>query len=414
MSLDHVIDLDSLKQPISAEAPQGKDLRADRSPTSTYYAIKDARNAARAAERASMFDEDVDLLAPWRQVAQLAPSILQDVSKDLEVACWYSEALIRLHGLAGLRDGLALIRTLVEDFWDGLYPEPDEDGIETKVAPLTGLNGDGGEGTLLAPLRNMPITLDDAGGEFSFWQYQQARDADRITDEDNREERIAAMGYSLKNISDTVLATSIEDSVAVVDTLEECLDYFKSTNAYLRKACDNEAPPSSNVSNLLEELLRTARFIYKEKLEANQAQAEAAETSIEEPQAEQGATSLVAGVTAGVGAGPIADREDALKRLEEIASYFRRYEPHTPIGPSLERLVVWGRMTVADLMMELLPEDSARGIFAQLTGVKMDGSDNSTYVAPPKPKANSAAPAAKANKPEQPQQEEPEPQNMGW
>ncbi len=414
MSLDHVIDLDSLKQPISADAPQGKDLRADRSPTSTYYAIKDARNAARAAERASMFDEDVDLLAPWRQVAQLAPSILQDVSKDLEVACWYTEALIRLHGLAGLRDGLALIRVLVEDFWDGLYPEPDEDGIETKVAPLTGLNGDGGEGTLLAPLRNMPITLEDAGGEYSFWQYQQARDADRITDEDNRAERIDAMGYSLKSITDTVLATSIPDSVAVVDTLEECLDYFKSTNAHLRKTCDNEAPPSSNISNLLEELLRTARFIYKEKLEANQAQeAVSAEDAQEEAQLDQSGE-RVHPVVMGAAAGPIADREDALKRLEEVAAYFRRYEPHTPIGPSLERLVTWGRMTVADLMMELLPEDSARSIFSQLTGVKMDGSDDSTYVAPPKPKASASPAPAAATKTEQPQQAETEPQNLGW
>ncbi|MBB3168794.1 type VI secretion system protein TssA [Simiduia aestuariiviva] len=413
MSLAHIIDLESLKQPISVDTPQGKDLRTDRSPTSTYYAIKDARNAARAAERASMFDDDVDLLAPWRQVAQLAPSILQDVSKDLEVACWYTEALIRLHGLAGLRDGLALIRMLVDEYWDGLYPEPDEDGIETKVAPLTGLNGDGGDGTLLAPLRNMPITLEDFGGEFSFWQYQQARDADRITDDDNREERISTMGFSLKSITDTVLATSVKDSVAIVDTLEECLDYFKSTNAFLRKACEQLAPPSSNISNLLEELLRTARFIYKEKLEENQAQSVLDAPTEELTESQLAHESPIA--TLRSVSGPIADREDALKRLEEVAAYFRRYEPHTPIGPSLERLVTWGRMTVADLMMELLPEDSARNIFSQLTGVKMDGSDDSTYVAPPKAKSTIATTPDKSDADAQPQPSlEPETQKMGW
>ncbi|BFM12103.1 type VI secretion system protein TssA [Simiduia litorea] len=412
MSLEHVIDLESLKKPISEDSPQGADLRTDRSPTSAFYAIKDARNAARAAERSALFDDNVDLLAPWKDVARLAPDILTNISKDLEVSAWYTEALIRLHGLAGLRDGLALIKCLVTEHWEGLYPQPDEDGMETKVAPLTGLNGDGGDGTLLAPLRNMPITLEDAGGLFSFWQYQQARDADRIVDEDEKSDRIDVMGYSLKNITDTILSTSVSDSVAIVDTLEECLDYFKSTQAALRQNCDKFAPPSTNISNLLEELLRTTRFMYKEKIEENEALINAANANDQESSAE-GTPDMETGAP-GVKLvqGPIADREDALRRLEEIAAYFRRYEPHTPIGPSLERLVSWGRMTVSDLMMQLLPEESARGLFSQLTGVKLDGSDTSTYVAPPKAKVASPA----ENKPAVPasQPAEPETGKMGW
>ena len=30
----------------------------------------------------------------------------------------------------------------MEQFWDGIYPLPDEDGLATRVAPLTGLNGE--------------------------------------------------------------------------------------------------------------------------------------------------------------------------------------------------------------------------------------------------------------------------------
>ncbi|AFU98093.1 type VI secretion system protein TssA [Simiduia agarivorans] len=413
MSMEHVIDLDSLLTPISENEPQGSDLRADRSPNSLYYAIKDARNNARAAERSAMFDEDVDLMSPWKQVADLAPAILRETSKDLEVSCWYTEALIRLHGLSGLRDGLQLIKKLIEDHWEGLYPQPDEDGIETKVAPLTGLNGDGGEGTLLAPLRNMPITLEEAGGAFSLWQYQQARDADRIVDEDEKVSRFDSLGYSLKSISDTIAATAVPQAVSVVETLEECLDLFKSSQALLRSHCDHEAPPSSNISNLLEELLRTARFIYKEKLEAAQVAQEATQNAAAESESADAAGTSglpVTGISAPSGA--ISDREDALKRLETVAEYFRRYEPHSPIGPGLERLATWGRMTVAELMMELLPEDSAKGIFSQLTGVKLDGSDTATYIAPPKAAApqaanppSQAAPAAEAEQNEA---------SMGW
>ncbi|MFC6981367.1 ImpA family type VI secretion system protein [Microbulbifer taiwanensis] len=169
MAFPNVIDIDALVAPISDDQPTGSDIREDRSPTSDYYTIKDARNSARAAERSALFDEsDADLLAPWRDVAKTAEKILTKQSKDLEVASWYTEALIRLQGFSGLRDGFALIDRLVADHWEGLYPEPDEDGLETKVAPLSGLNGDGGDGTLMMPIRSAEITPEGDNGSFTF------------------------------------------------------------------------------------------------------------------------------------------------------------------------------------------------------------------------------------------------------
>ena len=94
MASPHIIDIDELLQPISADSPQGSDIREDSSPTSLYYQIKDARNAARAAERASLFDPDEasNVLNEWRPILDLAPTILKENSKDLEVASWLLEA----------------------------------------------------------------------------------------------------------------------------------------------------------------------------------------------------------------------------------------------------------------------------------------------------------------------------------
>ena len=75
----------------------------------------------------------------------------------LNWGCIPTKALLRTAGLAGLRDGFRLIREMTEGFWDGLYPVEDEDGVETKVAPLTGLNGEGADGTLIQPLRKIEI-----------------------------------------------------------------------------------------------------------------------------------------------------------------------------------------------------------------------------------------------------------------
>ncbi len=386
MPFDNVIDIEALAAPISSNTPTGEDIREDRSPTSDYYSIKDARNNARAAERSSMFDDDVDLITPWRSVAELAPNILKNKSKDLEVAAWYTEALIRLHGIPGLRDGLELIQSFVDNHWDGLYPQPDEDGLETKVAPITGLNGDGGDGTLMAPIRNAGLTDEGDYGSFNLWQYQKARDNDRIVDEDEKASRIDSLGFSLQDIADTITNSPVDFYVDMIDTLQQTIDCYKAINEKLKTHCGHDAPPHSNISQLLEEVLRSIRFLSKDKVEAAQATA-ASESSNSETAAESSVQPLSSQTisSTAVATGVIQSREDALKRLQDVADYFRQNEPHTPLAPGIERLISWGRMTVAELMMELLPEDHSRNAFAQLTGVKMDGSDTKKYVAPPAP-----------------------------
>lgn len=417
MSFDHIIDIDSLTQPVSEQTPSGSDIRSDRSPTSDYYSIKDARNNARAAERSSMFDDNVDLIAPWRTVVDLAPKILKEKSKDLEVASWYTEGLIRLHGLAGLRDGFKLILSLVQTHWDGLYPEPDEDGLETKVAPITGLNGDGSDGTLLMPIRNAALTDEGDYGSFNLWQYQKARDNDKITDEDERQSRIGALGYSLQDIEQTIAQSPVEFYIDMIATLQELTDDYKTLCALLRDHCGNDAPPSSNITALLEEVTRSVRFLSKEKIEqfeANNVQVGdlADDQSEDTSTANQLLDQALAAPISSTGA--IANREDALKRLQDIADYFRLHEPHTPVAPGIERLITWGRMTVSELMMELLPEDHSRGLFTQLTGVKLDGSDTEKYVAPP---TISSAPAATPKPVATPNEAAPAPepaQPSGW
>jgi len=415
MSFSHVVDIERLVAPINGDAAQGTDVREDRSPTSDYYTVKDARNAARAAERSAMFgDEDSgESSEAWRTVAETSEKILSEKSKDLEVSAWYLEALVRQHGVAGLRDGLLIIQTLINDYWDGLYPEPDEDGIETRVAPITGLNGDGGEGTLLAPLRNLEITEDTDYGVFSFWQYQQARDADRIEDEDKKAARLEALGYSLSDFNSAIADTGIESCRNFVSTLEEAAKIYKETSTRLRELCGSDAPPSTKITELLDELSRTVRFVYKDRIEAaDAADAAAAASAVvadTDSQAPEGVAVAQVVQLAGVRKGPITNREDALRSMEEAAKYFRQYEPHTPVAPGLERLIEWGRMTVAELMMELIPDSSARSLFSQYTGVKLDGSDSHAYVAPPSVPAEAAEAGEAAAETQPERQPEPAP-----
>jgi len=406
-----IIDIDRLSQPISEDAPQGSDPRRDRAPGSLYSSIKDARNSARAAERASLFDEDAraGIMAQWRPILQQAPKLLETQAKDLEIACWYLEALVRDSGFGGLRDGIKLIDALVEKFWDGVYPEPDEeDGLETRVAPLTGLNGDGGEGTLLAPLRNLAITAPGSGSgnfdEYTFWQYQQAVETDKLADANARQERANRLGFTLADIRQAVQASPDAFYIELLDDLDATLATYKQLHDRLRQHCGGDAPPSSAISGLLEDIQRSLRFLTKEKLAHLQAKSEpqAAEAQADATPASAGAApgAVTYAVAApAVGGGPVASREDALQRLAELAHFFRVTEPHTPLASGIDRLVRWGRMNVAELMAELMPDSTARAIYGQLTGIDVNNPQSSggnavVPVAIAAPVVKAAAPVA--------------------
>src|SRR5262249_18067075 len=140
----------------------------------------------------------------WRPVLQRGQQALAQKSKDLEVTAYLIEALARLHGYAGLRDGFRLALGLVENFWDHLYPLPDEDGVVTRVAPLTGLNGEDAEGTLINPLGRIPLTEGDSAGPFAYVHYQQAVALNQVVDPDVREARAKRGGVTLEKFQQAV------------------------------------------------------------------------------------------------------------------------------------------------------------------------------------------------------------------
>lgn len=369
MASDEIIQLENLLQPISEDNPVGDDIRSDPSPTSPYYTIKDARNAARAAERSNMFDgNNSEADEQWRKITKLAPEILQNNAKDLEVASWYTEALIRQHGFQGLRDGFRLIHGLIEQYWDNLYPLPDEDGIETRVASLSGLNGEGAEGVLIVPIRNVSITQGNEPGPFSFWKYQQALEVEKIIDEEAKADKASKLGFSNDDVERAVSDSSETFFVNLRDDLRVSIDTYRKIGSMLDEYCGiNDAPAVNNIINILEDCLGSVNHIGKYKIPS-----EATDDNEEGSVNGQDNTASDSANQAAQLSGPIKNREDAFKKLTEISEFFRKTEPHSPISYILKRTVKWGDMSLDDLMRELIPDSSARDFYGSLTGIPTD------------------------------------------
>lgn len=410
MASSSLIDLESLVAPISDEAPTGIDCREDPSPTSLYQQLKSARSAARGAERQNISgrsNNEIDDF--WRTVTETAPKVLSTLSKDLEVCSWYTEGMLRRYGFQGLRDCFAVIDRLIEQYWDHLYPMPDEDGLETRVSSLSGLNGAGAEGVLLAPMRNTVITQGSSVGPFTYWEYQQALDVQRTADMSAREDKAKKLGYTVEDVEKAVAESSTDFITDLRDDLLECVAHYRSISRRLDELCGTyDAPPTSNIINTLEEICGSITHLGEGKFREQLAPPE--DAAIDELEEEVGGPHVAASSTAfltskqqahkqirqiadflrkGDASSPLsflleqavmADsaelnhlaREQAFKQLLEIAGFFRNLEPHSPVSFILEKAVKWGKMPLNELMQELITDKSALERYYMLTGVKTE------------------------------------------
>jgi type VI secretion system protein ImpA len=356
-------DLVALLAPIPGDSPAGVDLRTDSSPQSLYYLLRDARAEARAAERA-MEAPDPDkpetssTAAPpqWRTIRELGIEAIAERSKDLEIASWVTEALLRSGGLVGFTAGVKLMTGLVENYWDDLYPLPDEDGIETRVSPVLRLNGlSGAEGTLGPPLRRAPLFPRADGSEMQLWHYEQSEKLAEVSDPDARQRRIEAgvLTYeAMENDARSVPAAHFARLHAVARAAEAA---WRALTEALDSRAGADSPPTSQVRGVLEKLVRVIGAFAK--IDGN-TPAEVATAALGEAAAGAGGgdgAALAVGV-----AGAITSREEALRNLAAIAEFFRRTEPLSPLSYTLQEAVRRARMSWPELLEEIVPDISQR------------------------------------------------------
>lgn len=367
MAGGQVLNVEELLSPISDAAPTGIDLREDSSPQSIYYKLKDARSTARAAERRAETEGGaVGMLPEWRTVFDLSQDALAHKSKDLEVACWLIEAAVRHHGFAGLRDGFSLLQQMIEKYWDGLHSLQDEEGMATFVAPLSGLNGVEGEGTLIQPIRKVPITAGEPG-PYAAYHYDQAVALAQVTDDARKERRIAAGVPTVEQFEQALRGSPKDFLRAELGNMSGSLAVIDTLSALLSEKCGAAAPPTSAIRNAVETVhdmvrSRTLDLIPPEK--------PAGESAGEGSMDAAGGNGAAPAEKAAKPLGAIASREDALGVLAKVSDYFRVAEPHSPIAFTLDDLIRRARMSLPELLGELLPDANARRIFLTSAGIR--------------------------------------------
>jgi type VI secretion system protein ImpA len=311
-------NIESLLAPISADAPCGPDLEYD-------PAFLELDRLSQGKPEQQMGDTIVPAEEPdWKEVGNRALALLTK-TKDIRIAIRLARALLNTEGLAGLADGLAVMRGLTETFWDGFYPilDPDDGNDPTfRVNILMGLC-DGA--MFIDRVRVVPLVSSRAFGRFSL-----------------RDMAIASGEIPPPAGVEPPKANAIDGAFTEcpVPALQATADALRTSLASLAaiEAFVAEKVGASNGTNFakLADVLRAAEKI----LAANLAKRGVAiEGSADGGGAEGGSGN---GAGGGQSRGPsmsgeINSREDVLRVLDKIVSYYERAEPSSPIPLLIKR-----------------------------------------------------------------------------
>lgn len=349
-----VINLETLLSPVSEDKPAGEYLR--------YSGIYDEISEARRADKdVSQGEWQTEIkVADFRKVISLGIPVLEKDTKDLQIAAWLSEALVMEHGFVGLRDSLRLMTGFQENFWETLHPEVDEGDMEGRANAVAWMELQ----TSLA-IRKAPIT-GYAGYSLNDWEDSKRFDIpDNIESFDSAEQQKYNELRTQAEKENRVTANKWRAEIAqtrrifceeLTFLIDECWTAYNEINRVIEEKFDrNQAPGLNNLKKSLDDVQTQVKKILGDKrAEEPDAEDEAAEG--EAAEGEDGTVVRVAGVATATGA--IQNRQDALKRLGDVAEFFRKTEPHSPISYLIQRAVKWGNMPLETWLQDVIKDET--------------------------------------------------------
>lgn len=369
-----VVDLDALLRPISDENPSGESMRY----SGIYDEITEAR---RADENLNQGDWVTDLkVADHAKVIELAIPALTTQTKDMQIGVWLSEALTMKHGLAGFRDSILMLYGFHDLFWETVHPEIDEGDMEARANALSWLDINGA-----FALRSAPFT---GGRGYAFKDFESAKkydfpenldvlgqeEKDRFTQLRAEAEKNRSVTMSLWNVERAATRRAAMETFNV--TIEECKAALSDLNRIVEEKYDrNQTPGFSTLRKMLDNIDEQVKKLLEEKrLE------EPDETEVEEMASESGEAGPAR--AEGSMAGAIASRQEALRRLGEIAAFFQKTEPHSPVSYLVQRAVKWGNMGLESWLQEVIKDQTVLFQLRETLGVDGSGVSDGGGAAP--------------------------------
>ncbi len=355
-----MLDIDALSRPIDDAEPAGPDLEySDVAELERFSAGTPGTIDPKSQELVGAEEPN------WRKVAEQSRELLGK-TKDLRVAAWLTRAELANRGLPGLSDGLKLIASLVENFWETLYPLLDRDEGDDPIErlnvlanlspdPAQSYGSPAAEG-LLRSLRGAAIVESREVGRYT------VRDLEYVLGRMQPPEGQTAPAAGLLAAAwrrgdpeaNAEKRAGIETGLAAIQSISKVFQEHSGQRPSL---------------DLLQQTLKRVGEFYA-GLDAE----DAAAASVLAGEGEDADDAESGGTGTGQGkpprSGGLASRADAVRILQQVAEFLRKSEPSSPAPMFVDRAVKVLQMDFNAIVKELMP-DSQRHI-EMLGGISLD------------------------------------------
>ena len=320
-----MIDVDALLKPIAGDKPCGEDF--------TYHpSFQNLETISRGKPETQSFGTSTATSPAeepeWKQVRDAAIEVLGQ-SKHLAAGVILSESLVKIGGLEGLRDGLAVVRGLTEKYWADVYPKLDPDDNNDPTERLNILNNLS-SGRFIIHLKQVVLCDSPAMGRITLQQIITAKDKSGTSESDQK--LIEAAFRHAGPDAAKVRLVLVDETIVSAGGIESFLDSI--------------LPPGQGVN-----------FEVLNKLLVQMKQALQPYALSDAP---AGDTSGAAGQPATKGgpamSGAIQTRGDVIKALDLICDYYRENEPSSPVPLILQRAQRLGNKDFMTSMTDLTPD----------------------------------------------------------
>jgi type VI secretion system protein ImpA len=335
---------DDLLNPIAGDNPSGASLRYER----VYDQIKEARSEG---EESILGALSTPKKADYPLVIKLAGEALAAKSKDLQLAAWLAEALVKKEGVGQIQPCLKLFQDLQTQFWDTLYPEIDEGDVGMRAAPI-----EWAANRIAAILREAPVTRDG----LNYYQYKDSRAVGYEADAESSEAKAAVRAQAIadgkttaEDFDKSFAATPKSWYVQMAESCHSSTETLEELQIFCEERYRDDAPGFGRLRTALEEVSQVVHSLLNEKRKAEPdvvaedaapeepAEESAGEAAVEEAEPAAGVARPRARAT--LSAEP-ADWDDAVRRAQTCAQFLVKDRPGNPAAYLLQTAIRFGEM----------------------------------------------------------------------
>jgi type VI secretion system protein ImpA len=196
--------------------------------------------------------------------------------------------------------------------------------------------------------------------------YKASAELETITDKARKEARLKAGVMPFDAMQAGARAAGAANFVSLRRNLRDAQAAWTAMGEILDRVAGRDSPPTRQISEMLDEVL----LIINQYAPPEVADAPAGDAAAGEEAGGGDAETTQESDGQMVRKKKMVTREDALASLTEIAEFFRRTEPQSPLAYTIDEAIRRGRMAWPELLAELISDDNVRKTILNSLGIK--------------------------------------------